>query len=141
MRYLTGNLFDAPKGSYLLHACNCVGRWGSGVAAEFARRFPKAYGEYKARCKYGVKPGDIFISSEENGYRIIGLFTSKDYGDRVDSPSKIIEATKVAIRKLPYDRPIHMPKINSGLFRVPWENTAALFLEETRDITVWEVSP
>lgn len=138
MKYKKGDLFDAPKGSYLVHACNCVGRWGSGVALQFAKRFPKSYEEYQKFCKNGAKRGDVFICSPEKGYQVVCMFTSKDYGDNVDSKNKIIEATKEAIRYLPSDAPLHMPMINSGLFRVPWENTAMLFMDyDQLDVTVW----
>lgn len=141
MKYRTGDLFDAPKGSYLAHACNCTGRWGSGIALQFRQKFPKSYKQYHEFCKSRkVKPGEVLICDEENGYRVVCLFTSRGWGETVDKPRKIVDATKYAIGKLPTDAPIHMPKINSGLFNVPWEHTAILFFDyDDIDITVWEL--
>ncbi|KAJ5901529.1 hypothetical protein N7495_002057 [Penicillium taxi] len=45
-----GNLFDAPEGSALIHACNSRGIWGSGIAKEFKERYPTAYGIYRNHC-------------------------------------------------------------------------------------------
>ncbi|KAK4904538.1 ADP-ribose 1''-phosphate phosphatase, partial [Elasticomyces elasticus] len=33
-----GSLFDSPDGSALIHACNCMGVWGSGIANDFRER-------------------------------------------------------------------------------------------------------
>lgn len=140
MRYQEGNLFDAPKGSYLAHACNCVGRWGSGIALEFAKRFPKSYAEYREYCKEGAVPGEVFVCSPENGQQIVCLFTSRSYGKDVDSPKRIINATKCTFVRMPKDKPLHMPLINAGMFNVPWEHTAALLIQyDDLDITVWHL--
>lgn len=64
------------------------------------------------------------------------LFTSKSKGKKVDPPAKILKATGPAMEDLlkqvqawneknPNDAvaEVRMCKINSGLFRVPWEKT------------------
>lgn len=141
IKFATGDLFTAPKGSYLVHACNCVGKWGSGIAVDFKRRFPRAHQSYVAYCAgYDPTPGDVLVLAEEKGYRVVCLFTSYDYSDRRDSPNKILAATKRALMRLPTDAPIHMPLINSGRFGVPWEHTAALLGPyDDMDITIWSL--
>lgn len=47
----TGDIFSAPPNSVLIHACNCQGSWGAGIAEEFKKRYPGAYKEYAAHCK------------------------------------------------------------------------------------------
>jgi len=47
------NLFDNTSPSrttIIIHACNTQGVWGAGVALEMKRRFPQAYGAYRAFC-------------------------------------------------------------------------------------------
>jgi ADP-ribose 1''-phosphate phosphatase len=134
-----GDLFTAPKGSYLAHACNCQGVWGSGVAKEFKLRFPASFLEYEAKCKSGATRGDILICKEENGHHVVCLFTSLNYGERVDPPELIIESTVKALKSLPKDIKIHMPLINSGFFKVPWEETEKILLESELDVTVWQL--
>ncbi|CDM38007.1 hypothetical protein DTO013E5_8236 [Penicillium roqueforti] len=45
-----GNLFDAPNGAALIHACNCQGVWGAGIARAFRDRYPAAYDIYRNHC-------------------------------------------------------------------------------------------
>ncbi|KGO39501.1 Appr-1-p processing [Penicillium expansum] len=45
-----GDLFDAPNGAALIHACNCQGVWGAGIARAFRERYPAAYEIYRNHC-------------------------------------------------------------------------------------------
>jgi len=150
IKYVTGDLFSA-KNCAFLHACNCQRTWGRGVAAEMARRFPKSYGIHK-----GHKPtlGDIQVifepseMSEGRGAQsIVCLFTSEGYGQDTDPSHLILENTKSALLQLGRfyqsadEVNIASPKINAGLFRVPWEDTENLiceFLKDNKNFT-WTV--
>ncbi|KAH8692240.1 putative phosphatase [Talaromyces proteolyticus] len=46
-----GDLFDAPDGAVLIHACNCLGSWGGGIAKAFQAKYPAAYEIYKEHCR------------------------------------------------------------------------------------------
>lgn len=46
-----GDLFDAPANSLLIHACNCKGWWGKGIAEAFKEKYPAAFKVYQAHCK------------------------------------------------------------------------------------------
>ncbi|WEW54636.1 ADP-ribose 1''-phosphate phosphatase [Emydomyces testavorans] len=48
---LEGNLFDAPENAALIHACNCQGTWGKGIAETFRAKYPGAYRIYRAHCQ------------------------------------------------------------------------------------------
>lgn len=137
MRYQKGNLFDAPKGSYLVHSCNCMGRWGSGIAAQFQKLFPRSYDEYRWFCNdfHRPQPGDVLVCKPENGYQVVCLFTSRGYGAGVDPPHRIVAATGLALSRMPKDKPVHMPRINSGHFNVPWSRTEELLIDF--DVTIW----
>ncbi|KAJ5458662.1 hypothetical protein N7475_010050 [Penicillium sp. IBT 31633x] len=50
IRESPGDLFDAPNGAALIHACNCQGAWGAGIAREFRNRYPAAYEIYRKHC-------------------------------------------------------------------------------------------
>lgn len=68
------------------------------------------------------------MDSEE---RAVGyLFTSRSYGQNKDAIESIINNTKNAVRSLlsivPLDAEIHSPRINAGLFGVPWNITEAI---------------
>lgn len=139
---IKGDLFDAPKGSIIIHACNCKGVWGSGIAKKFAQRFPKAREVYALEC---AKKGPALIGTcllIPAGDYIIGcLFTSKSYGSFVDKPSKILENTEKAltdlIRQNVDNKALHTCKINSGLFNVPWNKTKNLLKATDKEFTVY----
>lgn len=135
--YVKGNLFDAPYDQLLVHACNCQGVWGSGVAAEFKRQYPTEYALYKMWCEN--RPKKHLIGTTLLVNQVGCLFTSVDYGVNVDSVTRIVENTKYALNDLQRftTMDIAMPKINSGLFKVPWELTEKVILEANLKQTVY----
>jgi len=119
------DLFSAPTGSLLAHACNCHGVWGSGIAVTFKATFPKSFEEYKQYCRDKGKDalGTSLITSE----RVACLFTSFNYGVKRDPPHNILMHTAKAVTDLlskigPTDQ-VFSNKFNSGFFGVPWEHT------------------
>jgi len=46
-----GDIFSAPSNSILIHACNCQGSWGAGIAEAFKKYYPEAFTKYAAHCK------------------------------------------------------------------------------------------
>lgn len=144
VKIIKGDLFSASEGSILVHACNTQGVWGSGIAAQFANEFPEAFRQYnKLCCKEGDNLlGTCFLIDTPN-YSIGCLFTSSGYGSYVSKPDVILSNTRIAISDLIHQnwtgRPIHMCKINSGLFRVPWGLTQEV-LEEfpEQEFTVYD---
>jgi ADP-ribose 1''-phosphate phosphatase len=108
-----GDLFsNAPTGAVLVHACNTQGVWGSGIAAVFKARFPKAYEIYHATCE---EHGDsllgqaLLIDPQEDdtkangggkGYAIVCLFTSRKFRKNKDSKDLILQSTKTAVVQL-----------------------------------------
>ncbi len=128
------SLFDAPKGSILVHANNAKGVWGSGIALEFKKRFPDAYAEHSLFCKRlarsaigkaNLVPSDLTGNPE---YHIGNLITSSGFGETLDPVDVILVNTVCALDSLcslgpTYVKSIYSNKFNSGLFRVPWEKT------------------
>lgn len=132
IEYRDGDLFTVPPHSILVHSCNAKGVWGAGIAKQFKARFPHTHQQYVDFCKSSWTKssqelvGQVFIFSENN-YRIASLITSNGYGHQVDSSAQILQATQQSLLNLiegldDHDT-IHMPKINSGLFRTPWSET------------------
>ena len=147
-----GSLFDAPPGSMLIHAVSTKSVWGSGIAKQFKVRFPKSFEFYKEFCQ---EEGEKLIGvamecPEENGYTVLNLVTSIDYGANKDSKDKILASTRVAldnffwIHKGGFHGELHSCKFNSGLFGVPWNETEKILIEELDKVgctvpwTVWE---
>lgn len=114
-----GDIFSAPSNTLIIHACNCDGSWGGGIAKAFKDRYPKAYDEYAKHCdRHGhslldtaqlIPPVDAKSLGEEGSKEddkevpkhFVGcLFTSRHYGRKKDSPARILEATKPAMQDL-----------------------------------------
>lgn len=136
--YKKMNLFDAPKGSVLVHACNAQGVWGSGIAKQFKEKFPESFEIYKDHCMYHDEPTMFpgLILPEENGYRVGCLITSNNYAARVSEPHVILKHTENGLElfaekwlDLLKRFPIYSNKFNSGLFKVPWQDTEKILKE------------
>jgi len=132
IKIVKGDIFKNLKDDViLLHACNAQGVWGSGVAVEFKNRFPQSYTEYKNFCEeqaqeyhWGAR-GMCLITSEN----IACLVTSFKYGKEKDDPATILKSTSMALEDM-FNQlvqkqlvKVYSPKINSGLFQVPWRST------------------
>lgn len=138
--YRTGSLFEAPPGAVLVHACNGQGVWGAGIAAQMKVRFPAAFEKYCLRCastRWEHLRGFAQVSRCPP-FWVASLPVSERYGVHRDSVRQIVQATRAALQGLlaPESwggavRPdeFHSPRINAGLFGVPWELTAAVIGE------------
>ncbi|KAH0253955.1 hypothetical protein KCU91_g18239, partial [Aureobasidium melanogenum] len=135
-----GDLFAAPNNTLLLHACNCVGSWGAGIALAFKKRYPDHFATYEAHCK-SKTPNSLLstcllIPPQPTGpqHWIGCLFTSRKYGRGKDSKDDIMDSTDSALQDMleqlgdMENKPLQiwMCKINSGSFKVPWSQTKAL---------------
>lgn len=130
IEYRKGSIFSAEKTvrTWFAHACNAQGVWGAGVARGFREKYQREFLTYQEFCQRHTDANDAVGRGLLAG-RIVCLITSGDYGPRHDGPDAILEATDVALReamRIIGRGEIHMPKINSGLFEVPWEKTAAV---------------
>lgn len=150
LQYKRGDLFSASGPNIVLvHACNCKGSWGAGIATQFRRNFPLAHKDYQELChKHDSRLLGMGVYHKRNdstetpvGY----LFTSLNYGKAKDSKHNILKNTKKSItcllNVLPKDTEVCSPKINAGLFAVPWEETEQVIVQclKTRPDVKWTV--
>lgn len=150
IEYRKGSVFDAMLGRkpvILAHSCNCKGRWGSGVAIGFRENFQNAHNHYVDSClKYHDENlGTTLLVEDRDNVRVACMFTSSGYGETLDSKESILKNTELAVGNLLHQSEgleIHMPKINAGLFKVPWEETEAILkkvVPENQKVIVWEL--
>jgi ADP-ribose 1''-phosphate phosphatase len=132
INYKSGDLFKgSSEESYKIHSVNCCGIWGSGIAKTFKERYPKAFEEYKKDCANMDLLGFGMIYDSN----VVALYTSRGYGATLDPKEYILDNTYEAFRNLLMrlkelpEVVLNMPKINSGLFRVPWEETEKVLLK------------
>ena len=156
IHYVDGDLFDCKPGSLLVHACNCKGSWGAGVARAFKQKYPLHFQIYKEYCaRHASDPGQLvgralLINPQRSGKgrdredwvgclftreypgSVKGKSTTQDVHDILDATGRAWRSLLRQVKKLedggvkgvditPKD--IVMPKINGGLFKVPWKQT------------------
>jgi ADP-ribose 1''-phosphate phosphatase len=153
----TGDLFASPENTILLHACNCIGSWGGGIATVFKKMYPQAFLSYKAHCDshtideligtaYLIPPSETKPGTQKHW---IGcLFTSRKYGRAKDKKEDILKNTAHAMSHLmqlleqhgQLNNHVYMCRINGGLFKVPWKETrdvlASLQVENENEVHV-----
>jgi len=129
--YKKGNVLDAE--GYIMQACNCQGVWGHGVAYQLSLAYPTIYQKHRSES---LHVGQVQVIDN-----IICLMTSKFYGAYVDSPKEILHNTDVALSYLDLAEgtTINLPKINSGLFKVPWKDTEKILEKYNYNWIVWEL--
>ncbi len=133
-----GSLFDAPKGSLLIHAVSTKSVWGSGIAKQFKPLFPASFEFYTEMCKQEGERllGKFIECPPENNYTVLNLVTSLDYGAKKDSKSQILANTRKSLelffdihKTVGMHGELHSCKFNSGLFGVPWQDTEKVLLD------------
>lgn len=141
VKEVIGDIFAAPPNSVLIHACNCYGNWGAGIAGAFRQHYPNAHKKHEDFCKSGsngmaqVGTAQLIPPLDEPKKHYVGnLFTSGGYGRRKDTPDMILSNTGPAMVDLLRQiadvkknggevAELRICKINSGLFGVPWEKS------------------
>lgn len=152
IEYKKMSLFDAPKESIIVHACNSQGVWGSGIAKPFKENYPVSYEFYKDFClKWNDRRGTAcgmadlgpFANSEDHW--VGWIITSHNYGPLKDTPEVIKINTTLALqdicKKIYMAHPVeenpvievYSNKFNSGLFAVPWEDSELILKTILRD--------
>ncbi len=80
-----GNLFDS-NAKTLVNTVNCVGVMGKGIAAEFKKRYPAMFEEYKRRCDAGqVQLGYPYHYRDLTGVSLVNFPTKQHWR----SPSRL----------------------------------------------------
>ncbi|KAJ7646923.1 hypothetical protein FB45DRAFT_1019206 [Roridomyces roridus] len=142
--HVKADIFAAPPNSILVHACNTRGSWGSGIAVPFKERYPDAFVTYNDTCKeHGEALLGTCLLIRGETHDVACLFTSKDYGRRVDPADEILKATRTAVAGLlkqneQEGKELHACRFNSERFGVPWEETEKVLVELEAEMIVYE---
>jgi len=96
IKYCKGNLFNAAgPNTILIHAGNCTGFWGAGIAAQFKIKYPNHYKEYKRLCnthKEALLGLGIYYYPKAISQNIGFLFTSISYSKNKSSERVILQS-------------------------------------------------
>lgn len=150
--YIKGNILEAgdfPR--ILLHSCNCNGSWGGGIAYQLAMLYPDVEENYEESCERygsGLLGKCQLIEAEKDDDLIIGCLFTAAFGGSDQNDSDILKYTKMALENFKSQlqqypglnsSKIIMPKINSGIFGVPWEETEKILKECDLNFTVYVI--
>lgn len=161
------SLIDPQRITILAHACNCRGSWGAGVARQFKSEYPIAFKNYNNHCtEFADNPSKLLgttylaptTTSGLDKVYVACLFTSDLTGRKKLPPQEIVKYTESAmldlfkqLKALERNEDKHfeisqegkyvvnMPKINAGLFAVPWEDTSEILDRTDFDINVYVI--
>lgn len=122
------------KNDYIVHSCNNIGVWGAGFAKQLKQYNPTVFKEYVKKCRWNrpFKALAHFDQESDGKPWILSLIVSRDYGVCKDPQEVILENTRELLliySNFSNEIVFHSPKINSGLFGVPWEKTEAIIQE------------
>lgn len=95
-----GDLFQS-QAQTLVNTVNCVGVMGKGIAAEFKKRFPAMYADYRQRCDAGrVRLGEPYHYRDVVGASIIN-FPTKDHWRSPSRLEDIVRGLDYLVAHLP----------------------------------------
>lgn len=134
IKEITKDLTTVEEG-VVLHGCNCVGGFGSGVAGAIRRKWPDVYEAFKEN---GV--GEELLGTTEflmrstrprlvvaNGYTQINCGNDgKRYAD-LDAVNSCVKAGVEYADA--FDLPLYMPKIGCGLGGLSWDDEVKTIIE------------
>lgn len=124
----------------VLHGCNCVGGFGSGVAGAIRRVWPWVY---EAFVKNGTGPHlmgtvDIVTNDAYPELTVINGYTQETCGNDGKRYADIAAVDAVVIGALIHaqvtNKDLYLPKIGAGLGGLSWENEVKpLFLKVSEE--------
>lgn len=125
IKYITGDLL-ASDADFIAHGCNAVGGFGSGVAGQIAKQFPRVKHAYIERHHtLGHELGDVHFvyRGDKPGKYIVNCITQQEYypRDRVHADYEAIETCMRKVKDYANGRTIAIPKIGCGLAGGSWK--------------------
>ena len=127
--FVKGDIFKSPA-QVLTNTVNCVGVMGKGVALEFKSRYPKMFGDYKAKCDQGkVKPGQPYLW-EDDSVQILNFPTKRNWRD-----NSLLQDIEDGLKHLAssYEKmgiqSIAMPALGCGLGGLKWSEVQPLIVK------------
>lgn len=147
MTYYHGDIveyFDILKDStiqkhVLVHGCNCVGKYNSGIAKQIREQYPKAYEEYLKYVK-NINSGNLIgninpVSIGDTGI-VINAFTQQLYGRDPNVVYVNYRALEHAIKLIANeykDSMILLPRIGAGLANGDWNTIKDIIKNEFKN--------
>ncbi len=134
--YLTKDLTTVTEG-VLVHGCNCVGGFGSGVAGAIRRKWPDVYEMFKERGVGEDLLGGVsmMISLADDRPVVINGYTQLTCGNdgrRYADPEAVEDVLMISAEFTDSGdyKELYMPKIGCGLGGLSWEDEVLPIVEK-----------
>ena len=125
-----GDIFSMKGVNSYAHGCNCAGSMGRGIAAQFRKKFPRMYENYRQMClNKTFRPGDVYDYNYGSGH-VYNLATQQHYciagqlAKLVYIETSIEKMMQLAEKSSVWS--IVMPKIGAGLGGLNWGEVKAI---------------
>lgn len=135
VQHRTGDLFAQTDLAAIGHGCNCVGKWGSGIAPIFKRIWPDAYRAYRKACLSGVLTvGGMYPWQAPSGVWIYCLASQDRPGAdaRLDA---IASSLRLALdhAHTHHVASIGLPRIGAGIGGLRWDDVLSTITDVAAD--------
>lgn len=135
IQYIKKDVTTVEEG-VVLHGCNCVGGFGSGVAGAIRRKWPVVYREFM-ECGIGnllLGKTHVVTISDEPELHIVNGYTQVNCGSDGKRYADL-EAVKACVEEIAGlcdrgDLNLYMPKIGCGLGGLSWEDEVKPIIEK-----------
>lgn len=129
LRITAGDIFSS-RCQTLVNPVNCVGAMGAGLAAEFRRRYPAMFEDYRERCGRGeMRIGEPYLW--RGGERWVLNFPTKRHW-REKSETAFIAAGLTRLKEAAEGWGVvslAVPALGCGLGGLEWEEMRGVLLE------------
>ncbi|MBU0713342.1 macro domain-containing protein [bacterium] len=132
-----GNIFEADAQT-LVNTVNCVGIMGKGIAADFKKRFPDMFADYKSRCDNGLlRPGEPYIYKSTIKPWIIN-FPTKNHWRSVSKLQDIEKGVDIILEKYREWEvtSLAVPPLGCGNGQLEWRDVGPLLYRKFQDIDI-----
>lgn len=136
--YITKDITTVSEG-VVVHGCNCVGGFGSGVAGAIRRKWPEVYKMFQENGtgKHLLGDVNIFFGTTYPKLAIVNGYTQIYCGNdgRVYADPEAIESVleKTCEFADVGHKEVYMPKIGAGLGGLDWETQVRPIVEKVNE--------
>jgi O-acetyl-ADP-ribose deacetylase (regulator of RNase III) len=134
--YLTGDATRPTRTPAIIaHICNNRGGWGAGFSGALSRRWNGAEQVYRQSFRFGnPRLGSSQTVWVTKSILVVNMIAQNGYSKpgkpAIDYPALAVCLSDLAAVAKPYNMPVHMPRIGTGLAGGDWTVIEPLIVAE-----------
>lgn len=137
IRVLIGDILQS-KVHAVVNTVNCVGFMGKGIAAEFKKKFPEMFSDYKKLCdSKQVKPGKPYVYHDKSGVTIIN-FPTKDHWRSPSRLEDIISGLDFLLKQIDswHIKSLAVPPLGCGNGGLEWAVVGPIIYQKLEKLSI-----